>query len=415
MKSSVSSTRTNSSTAASPPSLTPSAKPGSYRILSFSPYYPPHVGGLEKSTEELHELLVSYGHRVTVFTSAIPSPASASPAPANLAVLHYPAVDIIFGYPIPKFWTITFWRYWHDLFSTPHDVVLSSTRFFLSSLLALVFARIKKLPHLHIEHGSSYVQTDRQLVSLLARLYDETLGRLVLRYSTCNISPSRSAQQFIARFDQRPSPIIYRGVNVGQIDEIPKAVPFPLNRGQQLLVFAGRLIDAKGVSDLIQACSLLSLSRYQLAIIGSGPMQPELVSQVSRLNLTANVHFLGQLSHRSTIAVLKAADVCINPSLSEGLPTILLEAGLSGCAIVASNVGGTSEIVSHQSSGLLYPPGDNQALSACLALLLADPLLRQRLASNARHSIISRFNWSAAYDQYQSLFHQYIPHDSSKA
>lgn len=416
MKSSVSAARTKSpsTTPAAAQSLTPPPEHGFYRILSFCPYYPPHVGGLEKSTEELHQLLVNYGHQVTVFTSAIPSPASVSTSPDNIAVIHYPAIDIIFGYPIPKFWTIAFWRYWHDIFSTPYDVVLSSTRFFLSSLLALVFSRLKKLPHLHIEHGSDYVQTDRKIVSLLARLYDETIGRFMLRHSTCNVSPSRSAQQFIARFDHRPSPVIYRGVDAAKIDDIPKNVPFALNRGQSLLVFAGRLIDAKGIPDLIQACSLLPPSRYHLAIIGSGPMQPHLVSRVSRLNLTSNVHFLGQLSHRSTIAILKAADICINPSLSEGLPTVLLEAGLSGCAIVATNVGGTSEIIRHQYSGLLYPPGDDQALSACLSLLLEDPLLRQRLASSAKKSIISRFNWSVAYRQYLNLFHQYIPHDSSK-
>ncbi|OGY40787.1 MAG: hypothetical protein A3G57_02800, partial [Candidatus Andersenbacteria bacterium RIFCSPLOWO2_12_FULL_45_8] len=373
-----------------------------------------HVGGLEKSTEELHQLFVNYGHRVTIFTSAIPSPTTASLSTSNLSVIHYPAFDIIFGYPVPKFWTITFWRDWHSLFNTPYDIVLSSTRFFLSSLLALIFARMKQLPHLHIEHGSDYVQTDNKIVSLLARLYDETIGRFVLRHSTCNISPSRSAQHFVYRFDSRPSPIVYRGVNASLIDNIPSSTPFSLKAEQLLLVFAGRLIDAKGIPDLIQACSRLPRSRYRLAIIGAGPMQPLLTSQVSRLNLTSNIHFLGQLSHHKTISILKSADVCINPSYNEGLPTILLEAGLAGCALVASNVGGTSEIISHQYSGLLYQPGDNKALNACLSLLLEKPLLRQHLASTAKNSIIRRFNWSTTYSHYLNLFHQYITHDPAK-
>ena len=413
---SVPTTRTTPSSAysfASQPS-TPLSKSTAYRILSFCPYYPPHVGGLEKSTEELHQLFVNHGHQVTVFTSAIPKPSSHLTVPANSTIIHYPAVDIIFGYPVPKFWALDFWRLWRDLSNTRYDIVLSSTRFFLSSLIALVFARINRLPHLHIEHGSDYVQTDNKIVALLARLYDETLGCFVLRHSTCNISPSRSAQHFVARFDTRPSPIIYRGVDAKVFDNIPPTVPFALKPEQLLLVFAGRLIGAKGVPDLIQACSLLPSLRYHLTIIGSGPMQPYLVSLVSQLNLTANVHFLGPLSHQDTISILKSADICINPSFNEGLPTILLEAGLANCAIIATDVGGTAEIVRHQFSALLYQPRDYRALSNALSSLLNDASLRGYLSSNARRSIIHQFDWSRTYQQYQSLFHQYINHDSSK-
>lgn len=394
-------------------SPSPSPSPPHYRILSFCPYYPPHLGGLEKFAEELHRLLASHHHQVTVFTAALPPLSSPSALFNNLQVLRYPAIDIIFGYPLPQFWTFRFWQDFKKIDHSSYDIVLSSTRFFLSSLLALVFARVHRLPHLHIEHGSNFVQSKHKLVSLLARLYDETFGRLVLRYATCNISPSRSAQQFIAKFDSRPSPVIHRGVSASDIDAIsPLKFPF-LHSSQLLIVYAGRLIAAKGVADLIRSCAKLPRSRFHLAVIGDGPEKSSLQSLAAALNLSSHTTFFGSLSHQQTMSVLKSAAICVNPSYNEGLPTILLEAALARCAIVATTVGGTSEIISDRYSGLLYQPADDKALTASLRLLLDDAALRTTLSRHARQSVIQNFNWQHAYNQYVSLFHQYICHDTA--
>ena len=398
--------RTNQTLADSAPRLTiPVTNHSTFRLVSFCPYYPPHVGGLEKFADALHRLLADHGHHVTVFTAHLPPPPNSSFDYGDISVLKYPAFDIIFGYPVPKFWDPDFWRLYFRLSDTKYDFVLSSTRFFLSSLLALFFAKFHHLPLIHIEHGSEYVQSDSMFVTWLARLYDETLGRLVLRSSTCNISPSRSAQAFIARFDHRPSPLIYRGVSPRDIDHIPAAALDYIHAGQLPIVFAGRLIDAKGVADLLQALVSLPRSRYFMSIIGSGPAQPALISLVTKLQLSSNVKFLGPLSHRDTIAQLKAAAICVNPSYNEGLPTVLLEAGLTGCAIIATAVGGTTEIIRHQYSGLLFQPADQAALSTHLSMLINNSALRAKLATNAKQSIIKQFDLLRTYRQYLSVFH----------
>jgi glycosyltransferase involved in cell wall biosynthesis len=173
--------------------------------------------------------------------------------------------------------------------------------------------------------------------------------------------------------------------------------------GRPTIAYVGRLIDGKGVGDLMNALAALEDPGFFCCVVGDGPRRQQLEAQAARLGLAERVVFMGYVGENDVIAILKAADVVVNPSYTEGLPSSVLYAALCGRAVVATDVGGTPEIVEDGTSALLVAPRDVAALSGALARTLADPALRARLGRAAFASASLRFSWDPAVDRFLEL------------
>jgi glycosyltransferase involved in cell wall biosynthesis len=151
------------------------------------------------------------------------------------------------------------------------------------------------------------------------------------------------------------------------------------------LLFIGRLVEVKGVSDAIHAVS--RRRDLELAVVGEGPELPALENLARRHQ--APVRFFGKLTGIAKHDILRAADGFINPSRvldsgrTEGTPTALIEAMAHRLPIIATDVGGVSSILKHMHSALLVAPGDRAALTASVDLLLRDSELRYRLGAQS--------------------------------
>ncbi|MCH8748772.1 glycosyltransferase family 4 protein [Patescibacteria group bacterium] len=143
-----------------------------------------------------------------------------------------------------------------------------------------------------------------------------------------------------------------------------------------------------------------------MQIIGDGPQRRQLETSVRQAGLTRLVSFLGEKPWPETISYLKATDIFVNPSYTEGLPTAVLEAAACGCAIIATNVGGTPEIIVDNHSGLLVPPRAPTILAAALQQLMVDNTKRQRLGRQAKQTVTSKFDWQHSIARYRTLLKQ---------
>lgn len=372
------------------------------KLLIFSPYYPPHIGGIENYTAELAARLAKKDLHITIFTSQLPTNSPQKETVNSVEIIRFPAFEIISNYPLPKFWSLTFWNLFFDLFKKYFDVTISQTRFFSTSLLAFVFTKIKKKRWIHIEHGSSFVQTDNYLISFFARAYDITLGKIILNSSDQIIAISESVQKFVHSLAPKsPCRVIYRGFDIKKIEKIePNYSLKEQYKNDTIIIFIGRLISGKGVADLLQAFSKIKKQNVKCFIIGDGSERSKLEKLAKELEIVSNIIFFGNRSWTETISILKIADIFVNPSYSEGLPTTVIESALCKKAIIATDAGGTKEIIGRFENGILIKLGHIKGLKEALELMLQDEEMKKRFRENAYDYVTRKFDWDKSIEKY---------------
>lgn len=376
------------------------------QLLVLSPLYPPRTGGLENHAEQFNRHLAAAGYTIVTWTPRL-TPAAAlyeQPHP-NLTIIRFPAWEIIANYPLPKLWQPAFWQQFWRIKNMPADLVISRTRFFITSPLAWLLACWKGIPWLHIEHGSGFIELNNPITNTIARLFDKSFGHLIFKRADIVVANSRAAAQFVQRLvPGRAVKVIYRGVETTELLAIPPDQAIRTQHPNRILIaYIGRLIDGKGVRDLLYAFVALPTYAAQLLLIGTGPHERALRQLAAQLHLTARVTFYGDTPWPEAIARMKASDIVVNPSYTEGLPTAVIEAALCQRAIVATAVGGTPEIIRHGQSGYLVPPKAPTALQEALQKLISDGELRRRLGHAAHQAATNRFTWAQATAAYQQV------------
>lgn len=156
-----------------------------------------------------------------------------------------------------------------------------------------------------------------------------------------------------------------------------------------LCVLVGRLVWAKGFDDFISAFVLVT-QRFENAkaiIIGDGELRDILSRQIKELELSDHVYLMGHQDREMVLNIVRAGDVFVMPSRSEGIPYALLEAASFGKPVVATVCGGIPEVVSDGQSALLVPVGNISALSNAIVSLYEDKNLAQKLGSAAQKRI----------------------------
>lgn len=160
------------------------------------------------------------------------------------------------------------------------------------------------------------------------------------------------------------------------------------------LVFVGRLAGVKGVPVLLDALSRLAaeIPGLRVTLIGDGPERAGLETRARELGLGETVRFAGYMSQDAVAEMLSDADALVLPSFAEGVPVTLMEAMASGLPVLATRVGGISELVEDGVSGYLVPPGNTGALTTRLRDLLGDARLRARMGAAGRAKVAADFN-----------------------
>jgi glycosyltransferase involved in cell wall biosynthesis len=159
-----------------------------------------------------------------------------------------------------------------------------------------------------------------------------------------------------------------------------------------LVLFAGRLDEAKGPMDLYQSFRLAAADTIdmRLLIAGEGPLFGELQASIANEHLGDRVRLLG---HRSDLPSLyQAADIFVLPSRREAFGIVLLEAMAASVAVIASRTGGIVDVVEDSRTGRLVPPKDTQALAQAMLALARDRSRREELGRAGRDVVLQGFS-----------------------
>ena len=169
--------------------------------------------------------------------------------------------------------------------------------------------------------------------------------------------------------------------------------------GFRVVTVLAALRDFKGIIHAVRAWPTVADKHpdARLLLVGSGSEEDRLRAEVGALELSDSVVFAGMRS--DVPAVLRGSEMVVLPSIyGENLPTVLMEAGGCRRPVIASDVGGISDIVADGETGLLVPPGDEAGLTAAMLKLLDDPRLGERLGAAGRQRMERLFDarlWAA--------------------
>jgi glycosyltransferase involved in cell wall biosynthesis len=175
-----------------------------------------------------------------------------------------------------------------------------------------------------------------------------------------------------------------------------------------LLVFVGRIVPIKRLDLLLRAFTRATAdgARAHLAIVGDGETREDFERLASELGVDSAVSFLGYRRDLPTIAA--AADAAVLSSDNEGTPVWLIEAGAAGRPAIATDVGGTSEVVTPE-TGLVVPPDDEESLAVAISELSRDAELRQAMGNRAREHVLSRYSVDRLLSDMYALYRELLP------
>lgn len=215
--------------------------------------------------------------------------------------------------------------------------------------------------------------------------------------------------EYVAVSDSTRSELVGLGVDAGRITVIhngtdvvadPEAVRSP----SPVITVLGRLVPHKRVEMAIEATAALrsDFPELHLFVVGSGWWRPKLEEYAAALGVESAVTFTGQVSEAEKHRLLAESWVLAFPSVKEGWGLVVVEAGVHGTPAVAfRDAGGLRDSIHDGESGLLCEDGQ-EAFTAALRRILADPVERDRLGAGAMEWV-TRFRWSDTIDAWERL------------
>jgi glycosyltransferase involved in cell wall biosynthesis len=275
--------------------------------------------------------------------------------------------------------------------------------------LGLIFAKLKRTPLVHTEYGARHSIISNKVIDLISRAYDHSIGALIVRSARRNIGVSEAACEFLKHLGATNIQLVHNGIDTTTFKKKEDAncrQKLGISNDAIVITFVGRLIYAKGVQDLISAFSRIkdTAPEVKLLIVGDGPYRAELEKLAQQTDCHSSILFLGQRNQDEVIDTLSATDIFVNPSYSEGLPTSVMEAASIGLPIIATDVGGTREIIADYKTGILIKAANTSQLEQKLRELLTNTQLRKELGANARIFVEQKFNWEKIAELVESVY-----------
>ena len=332
--------------------------------------YPPHIGGVSSHTYLLSRELIKRGDQVYVLT--------------------YPHTDVkdIDGVKV-------------ETALAPNIKGLRGLFFFISSffkLIRMVRSINIELIHAHFllppgligvcvgsllgkktavtAHGSDLMIQAKNPVL-------RSLIKFVLKKADYVLVVNQTLKDKVLELGINPDKVYLtpNAVDVEKFNPQNKKLPSDMNisPGKPVLLFVGNLVFQKGVKYLLEAKKLMK-SNAELVIVGDGPLRQELEMKVQNDDIH-DVVFTG--ARRDVDKIMPSATVFVLPSISEGFPITILEAMASGLPVVATNVGGISEVMSEQ-VGIMVNPSSPTELASALDKILENETLRNDMSGVAR-------------------------------
>lgn len=362
------------------------------RILHWTESFHPRIGGAEIFTRQLAAALMLRGHKCAVITNQVGA---------------LPGHEEINGMEVYRF---------------PMAAALANRDLrAIARLSAETQTRVRAwhpdILHLHSAQPGAFfcLHTQKTLrIPLVFTTHDPPLGDpaqnplwlQILAAATSVACISNAMRNRIIEAAPMTTPkarLILNALNA------PTGVPTTPGFHPPTLLCAARLCPEKGVDVLLHSLPAIRavLPDLQTVIAGDGPARAGLQALAAKLDLSQTVTFPGWIDPEDmSEAIIRATLVAAPSRWEEPFGLTVLQAMQRARPVVASRVGGLSEVVLHEETGLLVPPDDAPALGAAIVRILRDPALAIRFGQQGRERAENVFGWDRCLSEYETLYRQ---------
>ncbi len=374
-------------------------------VVQFAAYFPPHKWGYETHAYQRAKHWTKEGFwKITTVTFSVWQIQKGVYSIDGFEVLVLPAFEIISTFPFPKFRHKDFRAIIKKIKTLNADIYQTRTRFFVSSIIWGVLAKLHKKTWIHIEHGVDYIKLNAWWKNSIARLYDQTLGRMVFTRSNYVFWLSHGCRRFAEKFTKKEISVIHRGVEFIPEHNDSKKSQTTDKKNEINVVFVGRLVKLKWVDLIIEAIGNsqnVNKSNIHLHIIGDGEERKKLERQAKQTKKLITFH--GFQSKSFLEQFLPQMDIWINASYQEWLPTSVVEWLMSKLIMIATNVGGTPEI-SDKEDLILIKPWSTQEIQKALAKAIKIMKTKKgKSLKSVRENFSRSKNIQTYYNKYQEI------------
>ncbi len=258
-------------------------------------------------------------------------------------------------------------------------------------------AQLLKLPYIVSLRGSD-VPFYNPRFKILDTFIFQRLSRMVWEKASAVITNSQGLKQLA----QETSPelefqVIYNGVDANEFKPRKSSTTFNI-------LSTSRLIERKGIKYLIEGFGQFYKKHQagKLLLVGSGNLENELKNLAHKIGLGSVVEFRGTIPHEKTIQLYQSADIFALPSLNEGMSNSVLEAMSSGLPIIATDTGGTNELID-KSNGFIIKKSNSHEIFQALEKIYQDQSQRIRMGQSSRQKA-ETMSWKNMADQYLNLY-----------
>lgn len=360
---------------------------GTRRVLQITPYYPPHLGGMERVAQSLAETLAAR-REVEVLTTTLGAADAPRRDDGRPRVRRYRAVEAAHTPLSPGIFTA--------LMRAPRGAV-----WHLHCAGALVAEQVmaaarlrgqKYLLHFHLDVDSSGP------LGWLLPAYKKHVFARAVRAAAGVIVLTRAQAAFVEEtYRVAPDRIHVVPNGIGSQYFLAQRQPDP-DPGRPLrLLFVGRLEVQKNVARLLDALALAT-EKIELRVVGDGSLRAELERRAAALGLSAE--FAGSLFGDDLLRAYAEADAFVLPSDREGMALVALEAMAAGLPVIATDVPGNTDLIGGR--GLLAAP-EPAALAKALDQVAADPALRAELGRRCAQAARD-YSWDVVADQVERIY-----------
>jgi glycosyltransferase involved in cell wall biosynthesis len=384
---------------------------GKTRLCIVTHTFLPHVGGIEKVVYEQSKRLRQRNFEPMVVTNRIDTPKNY--VVDGIPVECYESLNTGFRlgipYSIPTPTSLeTFLKA-----AKSSDIIHAHGHPYLTSLVAAKLAKYYSKPFVLTQHNT-FIKYD-SLFDDVERLNDLAVGTQTLKDADKIIAVSNATKNYVLSLGAKPKKVVvlHNGVDlvkfkpiVGKRAEMRKKLGIPMDAVVALTV--RRLVYKNGVDTLIESANIAVKKNPRIVFlaVGKGPDLNGVKLRIEQLGIAGNFRLTGFVSDDDLPFYYNAADFFVLPSKSgEGLPLVALEAMACGLPVVATNVGGISEVLM-KDFGKLVPPNQPELLAEAILEFAAVDFSSRR--GELRALVEERFSWDANVERLAQIYEELI-------